>query len=88
MEESGHNGLVNYSKGEEIDSNDLKVYGNFECEHILKSKADFIQNSIKFDLIVASWTIFHLCDPFGCVIQLYELLSKNGGRFICNKFYG
>ena len=40
--------------------------------------ADFIHEGCYFDLILCSWTLFHLCDPLGTLLQLRGLLEPDG----------
>ena len=40
----------------------------------------------RFDLIVASWTMLHLVDPMGTLMQLHALLAP-GGVLLCNYCY-
>lgn len=39
---------------------------------------DFIRNGELFDLILCSWTLLHLCDPLGTLLQLRSLLHPEG----------
>lgn len=40
----------------------------------------------KVDLIVSSWTLRHLVDPFGTLKQMYNLLTPSQGKLMSNGF--
>merc|ERR1711988_404359 len=69
-----------YGDAEAGDANlPLKVYHQFPAEDIASChEADFISEGRRFDLIVASWTMLHLADPLGTLVQLYGLLGHRG----------
>ena len=85
MEEGGS--CVRWQDEEESDNTGaIKVYGDFELEKISELRPDFIREGVKFDLIVASWTMLHLVDSLGTLVQLWDLLDPNGGQFVGNQF--
>eukprot|EP00439_Symbiodinium_sp_Y106_P075747 s2723_g15.t1 len=58
---------------------DLKLFQGFPLENLKEvDTADFIREGIEFDLILCSWTLFHLCDPLGTLEQLYRCLAPEG----------
>lgn len=57
----------------------VKVYHQFPLEDIAAChESDFIAEGRKFDVIIASWTMLHLADPLGTLVQLYPLLVQGG----------
>ena len=48
--------------------------------------ADFVRDGVRFDVIVASWTLRHTADPLGLVEQLSNLLH-GGGMLLCNEVW-
>lgn len=57
----------------------FKIYHQFPLEDICAcSGADFVGAQQQFDLIVASWTMLHLADPMGTLVQLYTFLAPQG----------
>lgn len=57
---------------------DMRIYQDFPLEGLATTAADFVQQGMVFDLILCSWTLFHLCDPLGTVLQLRALLDPDG----------
>ena len=58
---------------------DLRIYQGFPLEDLTSADAaDFVREAISFDLILCSWTLFHLCDPLGSLLQLRRFLDKDG----------
>lgn len=40
--------------------------------------ADFVRDGRRFDVIFCSWTLFHLADPLGTLMQLRQVLAPEG----------
>ncbi|CAE7339499.1 Slc24a1 [Symbiodinium natans] len=58
---------------------DMKMYQGFPLESLAEVReADFIRHGVAFDLILCSWTLFHLCDPLGTLEQLGGCLGPEG----------
>eukprot|EP00933_Yihiella_yeosuensis_P046914 TRINITY_DN42535_c0_g1_i1.p1 TRINITY_DN42535_c0_g1~~TRINITY_DN42535_c0_g1_i1.p1 ORF type:complete len:307 (-),score=59.33 TRINITY_DN42535_c0_g1_i1:16-936(-) len=66
---------------------DLHVYQGFPLESLLEvMHADFVKENQLFDLILCSWTLFHLCDPLSTLLQLKAVLDP-GGVMLANGAY-
>lgn len=67
---------------------DLKIYEHVCIEDLEHSSSvlDFVESATRFDLIFCSWTALHLCDPFGLLVQLYDMLDVNG-IVVVNMFF-
>ncbi|CAK9048667.1 unnamed protein product [Durusdinium trenchii] len=57
---------------------DLLIYQGFPLEDITLADVDFVKEGQLFDLILCSWTLFHLCDPLGTLLQLRQFLDREG----------
>jgi len=56
-----------------------RIYQGFPLEDIaVTGAADFIRERKQFDVILCSWTLFHLCDPLGTLLQLRCILDPDG----------
>lgn len=65
----------------------LHQFSNFKLENISEEfKRLNINLDNKFDLIVSNWTLKHLVDPVGTLLQLYTLLSPEKGKLLANGF--
>mmetsp|Transcript_42849 Transcript_42849/g.82013 ORF Transcript_42849/g.82013 Transcript_42849/m.82013 type:complete len:896 (+) Transcript_42849:82-2769(+) len=67
---------------------DLKIYEHVSIEDIEHSSnvLDFVESATRFDLIFCSWTALHVCDPFGLLVQLYDMLDVDG-IVVTNMFF-
>lgn len=67
---------------------DLKIYEHVSIEDIDHgpSVLDFIESATRFDLIFCSWTALHVVDPFGLLVQLYDMLNVDG-IVVINMFF-
>eukprot|EP00927_Polykrikos_kofoidii_P043283 TRINITY_DN37339_c0_g1_i1.p1 TRINITY_DN37339_c0_g1~~TRINITY_DN37339_c0_g1_i1.p1 ORF type:complete len:309 (-),score=58.23 TRINITY_DN37339_c0_g1_i1:209-1135(-) len=70
----------------ENDNVDVRLYQQCLVEKLLVAEVDFIREGQTFDLIVCSWTLLHLCDPLGTLLQLRQLLA-DGGILLANEFF-
>eukprot|EP00927_Polykrikos_kofoidii_P039369 TRINITY_DN33775_c0_g1_i1.p1 TRINITY_DN33775_c0_g1~~TRINITY_DN33775_c0_g1_i1.p1 ORF type:complete len:905 (+),score=163.00 TRINITY_DN33775_c0_g1_i1:40-2715(+) len=67
---------------------DLKIYEHVCIEDLEQSSSvlDFVESATRFNVIFCSWTALHLCDPFGLLVQLYDLLDVDG-IVVTNMFF-
>ena len=54
----------------------LRIWHQFPLEEIAECEVDFVEE--RFDIVVGSWTMLHLADPLGTLVQLYSLLAPQG----------
>merc|ERR1712054_189692 len=70
---------VRYGEVEGDENAPLKIYQEFPLEDLkVCHEADFVGGRVLFDLIVGSWTMLHLADPLGTLVQLYSMLAPAG----------
>eukprot|EP00729_Bicosta_minor_P015081 gene15081-26335_t len=65
----------------------LLVVFPLEELHKCGPQVDFVRDNVKFDLIVCSWTLRHLCDPLGTLELLSEMLFPDGGVLLGNQLF-
>lgn len=58
---------------------EVKIYQGFPLEDLVSCEAaDFVHEGRLFDVIYCSWTLFHLADPLGTLMQLRQILAPQG----------
>lgn len=58
---------------------EVKIYQGFPPEDLVSCEAaDFVRDGRRFDVIFCSWTLFHLADPLGTLMQLRQVLAPEG----------
>lgn len=67
---------------------DIRIYQRFPLEHLATATAaDFVEEGRPFDLILCSWTLFHLCDPLGALLQMRALLDRQGTLLVNGVYF-
>jgi len=65
---------------------DVALLHAFPAELLHQSACDFVREGRAFDLVVASWTLRHLCEPLGTLEFLSERLAP-GGVLLGNELF-